>query len=108
MEIFEKICRFYILLGYKLFESLLDVFDLKINNDYIMECLKRFLCFYEIEGFFVYKDIRFEFELYYFLNNLGFFEVLNCVMILYEGIKNSFLFWLVLDIFFIFMFKNFV
>lgn len=108
MEIFERICRFYILLGYRLCESLLDVFDLKINNDYINECLKRFLCFYDEEDFFVNWDMRVEFEVYYFLYNFGFFEVLNCVVNLLEEVKNSCLLWLVFDIMICIMFKNFV
>lgn len=108
VEIFEKTCRFHILSGYKLSESPLDVFDPKINNDHTMECLKRLLCFYETEGPSAYKDTRSEFESYYLLNNLGSFEALNRAMTLPEGIKNSFLFRLALDISFTFMLKNFV
>ena len=110
VEIFEKACRFHILSGYKLSESPLDVFDPKINNDHTTECLKRLLCFYETEaGPSAYKDTRSEFESYYLLHNLGSFEALNRAMTLPdEGIKNSSLFRLALDIAFTFMLKNFV
>lgn len=108
VEIFEKACRFHILSGYKLSESPLDVFDPKINNDHTTECLKRLLYFYETEGPSAYKDTRSEFEAYYLLHNLGSFEALNRAITLPEGIKNSFLFRLALDIAFTFMLENFV
>ena len=108
VEIFEKACRFHILSGYKLCESPVDVFDPKINNDHTSECLKRLLCFYETEWPSAYKDTRAEFEAYYLLHNLGSFEALNRAITVPEGIKNSFIFRLALDIAFTFMLKNFV
>lgn len=108
VEIFEKACRFHILSGYRLCESPLDEFDPKINNDHTTECLKRLLCFYEAEWPSAYESTRTEFEAYYLLHNLGSFEALNRAVTLPEGIKNSFLFRLVLDIAFTFMLKNFV
>ena len=108
VEIFEKVCRFHILSGYKLCESPLDVFDPKINNDHISECLKRVLCFYDAEGLSAYKDTRAEFEAYYLLYNLGSFEALNRAVNLPEEIKNSCLIRLAFDITISIMLKNFV
>ncbi|XP_078372819.1 germinal-center associated nuclear protein-like [Oculina patagonica] len=108
VEIFEKACRFHILSGYKLCESPIDVFDPKINNDHISECLKRLLCFYDAEFPSAYRDTRAEFEAYYLLHNLGSFEALSRAVTLPEEIKNSQLFRLAFDIALTFMLKNFV
>lgn len=109
VEIFEKVCRFYILSGYKLCESSLDMFDPKINNDHTSECLKRLLSFYDhAECLSAFQDTRAEFEAYYLLHNLGSFEALSHAVTLPKEIKDSCLFQLAFDIAAAVLLKNFV
>lgn len=69
INLLEKASRFYILAGYKLCESSVEVFSPELNNDHIQECLKRLLVYYENEDASSCPN-RAEFESYYLLFNL--------------------------------------
>ena len=73
IDLLEKAVRFYILAGYRLCESSFDVFDPKLNNDHIHECLKRLLILYENEEHGSCCN-RVEFETYCLLCNLGSYD----------------------------------
>lgn len=108
VEIFEKICRFHIISSYQLCESTIDVFDGKINNDHLAECLKRLLCFYDVEQPATYRETRAEFEVYYLLHNLGSVEALTRAVTLPEEIKRSCLVQLAFDINLTMLLRNYV
>ena len=108
VEILEKICRFHIISSYQLCESTIDVFDGKINNDHIAECLTRLLCFYDMEQPATYRETRAEFEMYYLLHNLGSVEALARAVTLPEEIKRSCLVQSAFDINLTILLKNYV